>query len=120
MERDLLIEGTPEDLEQLRVEIEHELGRSAHVEPVTSLGTDEYREPITIGLIIAFGGPRIVKGVVRVVNRFMEHREQMAKLENARQAAEEKAEEKKPPLQFIIVEGDARRPISKPELEALQ
>lgn len=114
MERDLLIEGSPADLEELRQQIERGLGRDAHLEPVTSSADGEYREPFLIGLIVALGGPPVVKGVVDIINRFMEHREQMKKLANAQQAADQRE------VHLIILEGESRRSISPAELRSLE
>lgn len=111
MDKDLLIEGSPEELEELRQELERELGRDAHVEPATQ--NVEYGEPITIALIVAFGGPKIVKGVVKVVKRYMEHRERMQEMRNEREQAREENQ-----LRFMILEGGQRRQVTLTELEA--
>jgi hypothetical protein len=111
MNKDLLIEGSPEELEELRQELERELGRDAHVEPATK--NVEYSEPITIGLIVAFGGPKIVKEVVKVVKRYMEHRERIQEMRNDREQAREENQ-----LRFMILEGGQRRQVTLTELES--
>jgi hypothetical protein len=112
MNKDLLIEGgSPEELEELRQELERELGRDAHVEPATK--NVEYNEPITIGLIVAFGGPKVVKGVVKVVKGYMEHRERMQKMRSEREQAREENQ-----LRFMILEDGQRRQVTLTELES--
>ena len=77
---DLIIEGDPELLEELRREIEATLGAQAQLEPITSTAVGEFREPIIIGLIVALGGPAIITGIVDIVDRVLTHRERMAEL----------------------------------------
>lgn len=57
--------------------LEDELGEQADVQPLSSTAPGELREPLLIALVVALGGPVIVKSVAAVVSRWMEHREKM-------------------------------------------
>jgi hypothetical protein len=85
---DLIIEGSPEDLEALRELLEAEFGADAAVQPVTSAQSGELREPIITALIVGLGGPVLTKAVASVIRRYLQHRERMAEIGNERRAAE--------------------------------
>ncbi|GAA1589188.1 hypothetical protein GCM10009789_48550 [Kribbella sancticallisti] len=98
---DLILEGDPELLEELRKQIEADLGAEARLEPVTSTAAGEFREPLLIGLILALGGPAVVKGIVAIVDRVLTNRERMAE------------------LRFKVLEGDQERSITLQELRKM-
>ena len=77
---DLIVEGDPDLLEELRREIETSLGAKARLEPVTSTAAGEFREPLLVGLIVGLGGPAVVKGIVEIIDRVFTHRERMGEL----------------------------------------
>jgi hypothetical protein len=74
---ELQIEASAEDLTLLRRMLDEELGDQADVQPLSSTAPGELREPLLIGLVVALGGPVIVKSVTTVISRWMEHREKM-------------------------------------------
>ena len=79
-EQDLTIEGDPAVLEWLRRCIEEELGTDANLEAVPSRDADELREPLIIALIVSLGGPTIVKGIVSILKRRYDHREEIERI----------------------------------------
>jgi hypothetical protein len=83
MEEQLRIEGAPEDLEEIRRQLFAELGDDLELDEMSSQGAGELREPVLIGLVVALGGPQVVKGVVKVLDRYMLHRERMRALDLA-------------------------------------
>jgi len=101
---ELQIEASSEDLSRLRQMLDEELGERADVQVLSSTAPGELREPLLIGLVVALGGPVIVKGVVTIVTRWMEHRERMKSKEVVK-------------LQLLI-EGRSNQ-ISMEELEAM-
>ena len=80
MDDDLIIEGSPEDLEALRRLLEAELGADAAVQPVTSAQSGELREPIITALVVGLGGPVLTNAVASVIRRYLQHRERMAEI----------------------------------------
>jgi len=115
MDDDLIIEGSPETLEQLRRLLERELGTDAAVQPVTSSQSGQLREPVLIALIVALGGPVLAREVAATIRRFMEHRETMAEAENARAASERDHE-----FRMALLSADEHeRPVTLDELDAL-
>jgi hypothetical protein len=81
---ELEIEAPPEQLEELRQQLIGELGSDLDIQEVSSIGAGELREPVLVAIIVALGGPAVVKGVVTVVERWMKHNEEMRKLEIAK------------------------------------
>jgi len=69
---DLIIEGSPEDLEALRRLLEAELGADAAVQPVTSAQSGELREPIITALVVGLGGPVLTNAVASVIRRYLQ------------------------------------------------
>lgn len=78
---DLIIEGHPAELEWLRREIEAELGAEADVEAETASNPIELSEPLIISLIVALGGPVVVRKIADVLKRRYAHVEKMAEIE---------------------------------------
>lgn len=103
-EQDLLIEGDPELLDWISERIESELGASAALERATSINEDEFREPFTIALIVALGGPAIIQGIVAIIDRALEHREKMRALDIVGQQVEQQGQQ--PDLRLALVAGD--------------
>lgn len=77
---EIRIEGDAALLEGLRDEIFKGLGENAEVRDVTSVRPGELREPFLVALVVALGGPAVVKGVVEIVKAYLAHRESMQKL----------------------------------------
>jgi hypothetical protein len=73
------VEGTSEDLEQLRRELLDGLGSEVRVQPIPSRAPGELREPILIGLVVAIA-PIAIESFRKAVERYMEHRETMEEL----------------------------------------
>jgi hypothetical protein len=84
--------------------------------PVTSAQAGELREPILIGLIIAFGGPVLTKAIADVIKRFIEHKETMAKRANEKQAIENDFRLKL----ALVSKGGIEKPITLAELTSGQ
>jgi hypothetical protein len=95
---DLIIRADPEDLAELFKAIDEEVGPDARLFPVTEAEPVQLREPFTIALIVALGGPTIIKSITGVINRYFEHKEKMYSL--------------------AIIEGDRERPTTLGELTA--
>jgi len=110
---DLVVEGSPEDLEQLRELLEQEFGANAAVQPVTSSEAGQLREPILIALVIALGGPVITREIAKVIRRFMEHREAMKGLDQDLRRAEMDHEFR----MALVGADDEERPVTLDELE---
>jgi len=85
---DLIIRGESDVLEELLRAIESEVGPQARPETFTSAKDGELREPVTIALIVALGGPALTHAIAGVLKRFMQHREIMDKQANERLAGE--------------------------------
>ncbi|MGB6004807.1 MAG: hypothetical protein WBG36_09360 [Ornithinimicrobium sp.] len=88
MSGDLIIEGPPEELEALRKLLETEFGPDAAVQQITSSQSGQLREPLTIALIVALGGPVLTTTVAGVIRRYMTHRERMKELDGKQREAE--------------------------------
>ena len=130
---DLLIEGDPRELEAIRVEIERELGREAMLETVTSAQPGQMREPILVGVIVALGGPVIVRAVVEILRNRQIHAEEMGKqsltAEQMRLDHEARMREMdltaggshvpRAPMSLKLIEGDEEREIDLDSLGAL-
>jgi hypothetical protein len=129
---DLLIEGDPVELQAIRSEIERSVGSEAQIEPINSIVSGELREPILIGVIVALGGPAIVRSVVKILRDRYAHVEAMERLENEREAArlhhEERLKEleirgeqhgQKWEIQLKVIGEDGKRIISLDDLEKL-
>lgn len=78
---DLIIEGHPAELEWLRREIVAELGADADVESETAGNPIELSEPLIISLIVALGGPVVMRKIADVLKRRYEHLEAIAVIE---------------------------------------
>jgi hypothetical protein len=74
------VQATPEELEELRNFIFNEMGDSIDLQEIASAQPGELREPLLVAIIVALGGPAVVKGFVEVMNRWMEHREKIEEL----------------------------------------
>jgi len=72
-ERDLLIEGQPDDLLQLK---ELLYGEIPNIELIESAETEQGRhgEPILIALAVALGGPLITREVMKTIRRWLDVR----------------------------------------------
>jgi hypothetical protein len=77
---ELKIEAKPESLEELRQMLESELGDGVNVQEISSSATTELREPLLIALIVAMGGPVVVKQAAGVIKRWMQHQETLTDL----------------------------------------
>ena len=113
MTEDLVLEGSPDDLEELRELLEQEFGPDAAVQPITSSEAGQLREPILIALIVALGGPVVTSELAKVIRRFLEHRETMTDLGNDLKKAEMDH-------QFrlaLVGSDDKERPVTLEELE---
>jgi hypothetical protein len=118
---DLIIEGHPAELEWLQGEIEKQIGRDAHVEPVTEQDPDKLSEPITVAIIVALGGPKIVKAVRDVLKRRYQHIEEMKQLDVQLRESKMKHEFKMTELSLRLQENGKRdRKISEDDLETLE
>lgn len=78
---EIRIEGDAELLKGLREEFFRELGDNAEVRDVTSVQPGELREVLLVSLVVALGGPVVVKGIVEIVKAYLAHRESMRKLD---------------------------------------
>lgn len=114
MDEDLVIEGSPEDLEELRELLEKQFGADAAVQPVTSAESGELREPVITALIVALGGPVVTQAVASVIRRYMQHKERMRELGNEQRQAELDHEFR----MALVGRDDAERPVTLEELEA--
>ena len=115
---DLIIEGNPAELEWLRREIEDELGAEADLEAQTSsTDPDTLNEPLIIALIVALGGPVVVRKVADVLKRRYQHKETIAEIAKELRLGELQIESE---LRLKQVEADGRRrPLTEEELAAL-
>jgi hypothetical protein len=117
---DLIIEGHPTELEWLRREIDRELGADAQLEAVPAQGADELSEPIIISLIVALGGPVIVRSVRDIIKRRYQHKEEMHRLDVQLRESEMKHEYAMTELRLrVTTDGGADREITEDELEGL-
>lgn len=117
---DLTIEGNPAELEWLRQEIERTLGEKAELEPVAAEGSDEFNEPLLIGLVVVLGGPAIVEAIRDVLKRRYQHLEEMHALDVRLRESELKHEYGMAELRLSVVGADGeKRPISEQDLEGL-
>jgi hypothetical protein len=78
---DLIIEGQPAELEWLRKEIDRDLGTEAQLEAVPSQDSEELNEPLLVAVIVALGGPAIVRSVKGVLERRYQHLEEIRRLD---------------------------------------
>ncbi len=77
-------------------------------------------EPIIISLIVALGGPVIVKSIREIIKRRYEHLEEMRKLDTQLRTSEMDHEFKMTELRLRVVGDDGtERVVSEDELEAL-
>ena len=113
MDDDLIIEGSPEDLEALRRLLEAELGADAAVQPVTSAQSGELREPIITALVVGLGGPVLTNAVASVIRRYLQHRERMAEIANERRVKELDHEFR----MALVGADDEERPVTLDQLE---
>jgi hypothetical protein len=117
---DLIIEGHPTELEWLRRAIDQKVGPDAQLEAVPAQDQDELSEPIIISLIVAFGGPVIVKAVRDIIIRRYEHMEEMHRLDVQLRESEMRHEYEMTELRLRLVDDDgSERPITEQELEAI-
>lgn len=117
---DLIIEGHPTELEWLRREIDRELGPDARLEAVPAQGADELSEPIIVSLIVALGGPVIVKSVRDIIKRRYEHKEEMRRLDVQLRESEMRHEYELTELRLRVVTDQGEdRVISEEELERI-
>jgi hypothetical protein len=77
---EIQIQASPDDLEDLRQFLYQEAS-DIELQEISSTAPGELREPILISLIVALGGPVVVTGFVEIVKRWMEHRENIRKME---------------------------------------
>jgi hypothetical protein len=59
----------PQDLEDLRQMLLKEGDDRIELQEISSAGAGEFREPVLTSIIIALGGPVVVKAVVEVVKK---------------------------------------------------
>ena len=102
---DLIIRAAPADLEELRRQIELEMGREARLQPVTDTQAGQLREPILIALIVALGGGAATKAVADVIKRFLKHGERMQELTDQRRAGDQDHQ-----FRMSFLDGDTERP----------
>ena len=81
---ELQIDAPPQDLEDLRQMLLKEGGGGIELQEISSAGVGELREPVLISIVVALGGPVVVKAVVDIVRKWAEHREAMRRLELAK------------------------------------
>jgi len=118
---DLIIEGQPAELEWLRTEIERTLGSEAGLEAVPAQDGDEMKEPLLIAVIVALGGPEIVRAVTEIVARRYEHAEEMQRLDLGLRESEMHHEYKLAELELrLVAEDGSKRPIVEADLARLE
>lgn len=100
-----MIEGETEQLEWLSNQIEKEIV-DANLERVTSQSADELREPLLIGVIVALGGPVVIKSIVRLIERCLDHRERMKELEIQERSVELEHSSRKAEFAFKYIYND--------------
>lgn len=116
---DLVIEGEAEALAWLSLEITKTL-TEADLETVTSQHSDELREPFIIALIVALGGPAMVKGVVKIVDRYFQHLEEMRKQDIALKQSQLDHIQRMSELKFkYLAENDTEIVVSLKEIRLL-
>lgn len=120
MPMDLIIEGHPAELEWLRREIERELGAEAQLEAVPSQDSEELREPIIISLIVALGGPTVVKAIRDIIKRRYQHKDEVKRLDVQLRESEMKHEYEMTELRLRLAGEDGNeRDINEDDLEGL-
>jgi len=86
------VEGTPEDLEQLRRDLQDAMAGEARIQPVSSSAPGELREPVLVALVIALA-PVAIDNLRRTIERYLEHRETIEELRLYRDGGQEVAVE---------------------------
>lgn len=82
------MEGRPAELEWLRKEIDGELGAEAELEAVPLQDGENLNEPLLVAVIVALGGPAIVKSVQGILERRYQHLEEIRRLEGQQRDSE--------------------------------
>jgi hypothetical protein len=85
---DLIIEGDPAELEWLRRQIESDVGSEAEVEQIPDRTGEELREPLTVALIVALGGPKLIQAIADVLKRRYQHQEEIERIRAELRVAE--------------------------------